>query len=93
MPICDGPLTRFEEPSNEPGWPLTRLEGPNVLSRDAFTESDFHLGGTDTQGYRISGLYGLTTNLWLRARWLSATEIDGPPLSIDSLQVDLNARF
>ena len=60
---------------------------------DAFTDSDFHLGGTDTQGYRITGLYGLTKNLWMRARWMSATEIDGPPLSIDVLQVDLNAKF
>lgn len=86
------------------GWPEVNRRGLwqvafdyRYLQRDAvldaFTESDFHLGGTDTQGYRISGLYGLTTNLWLRARWLSATEIDGPPLSIDSLQVDLNARF
>ena len=60
---------------------------------DAFTDSDFHLGGTDTQGYRISGLYGLTRNVWLRARWISATEIDGPPLAIDVLQIDLNAKF
>ena len=86
------------------GWPEVNRRGLwqvafdyRYLQRDAvldaFTESDFHLGGTDTQGYRISGLYGLTTNLWLRARWLSATEIDGPPLSINSLQVDLNARF
>ena len=60
---------------------------------DAFTESDFHLGGTDTQGYRITGSYGLVNNVWLRARWISATEIDGPPLAIDTLQLDLNAKF
>ncbi|MFN0040753.1 MAG: putative porin, partial [Burkholderiales bacterium] len=37
--------------------------------------------------------YGLGANAWIRARWLSANEIDGPPLSIDVLQVDLNAKF
>jgi hypothetical protein len=26
-------------------------------------------------------------------RWLSADEIDGPPLAIDILQVDVNAKF
>jgi len=86
------------------GWPEVTQRGAwqmafdyRYLQRDAvldaFTDSDFHLGGTDTQGYRITGLYGLTKNLWMRARWMSATEIDGPPLSIDVLQVDLNAKF
>jgi hypothetical protein len=86
------------------GWPEVTQQGAwqmafdyRYLQRDAvldaFTESDFHLGGTDTQGYRITGFYGLTKNLWMRARWMSATEIDGPPLSIDVLQVDLNAKF
>jgi hypothetical protein len=26
-------------------------------------------------------------------RWLSANQIDGPPLAIDGLQIDLNVRF
>lgn len=60
---------------------------------DAFTDSVFHIGGTDTQGFRITGLYGLTDHLWVRGRWFSSTEIDGPPLAIDTLQFDLNARF
>ena len=86
------------------GWPEVKALGAwNVeidyryLQRDAvldaFTDSDFHLGGTDTQGYRITALYGLSKNLWMRGRWMSANEIDGPPLAIDVLQVDLNARF
>ena len=86
------------------GWPEVKTFGTwNVaidyryLQRDAvldaFTDSDFHLGGTDTQGYRITALYGLSKNLWMRGRWMSANEIDGPPLAIDVLQVDLNARF
>jgi hypothetical protein len=60
---------------------------------DAFTDSDFHLGGTDAKGWILGGSYGLANNTWLRARWLSANEIDGPPLSIDVLQIDLNAKF
>ncbi len=60
---------------------------------DAFTDSDFHGGGTDAKGYRLNAKYGLARNVWLRANWLSATEIDGPPLAIDVFQVDLNARF
>jgi Putative porin len=60
---------------------------------DAFTDSDFHLGGTDAKGWILGVRYGLANNTWLRARWLSANEIDGPPLSIDVLQIDLNAKF
>jgi hypothetical protein len=60
---------------------------------DAFTDSDFHLGGTDAKGWILGASYGLATNTWIRARWLSANEIDGPPLAIDVLQLDLNAKF
>lgn len=60
---------------------------------DAFTDSNFHLGGTDAQGYYAGLLYGLTGDTWVRFRWLSSDEIDGPPLGIDTFQVDLNARF
>jgi hypothetical protein len=67
------------------------LERDAVL--DAFTDSDFHLGGTDAKGWILGGSYGLATNSWLTLRWLSADEIDGPPLAIDILQVDVNAKF
>ena len=60
---------------------------------DAFTDSDIHRGGTDAQGYIIGGEIGITNNTWARLRYLSADEIDGPPLSIDVLQLDLNAKF
>ena len=60
---------------------------------DAFNDSDFHLGGTDAKGYLVGGSYGLDKNTWLSLRYLSANEIDGPPLAIDVLQVDLNVRF
>lgn len=60
---------------------------------DAYTDSDFHLGGTDAQGYIVGGKLGLAKDVWLRGRWLSANEIDASPLGIDVLQLDLNAKF
>jgi polyhydroxyalkanoate synthesis regulator phasin len=60
---------------------------------DAFTDSDFALGGTDNQGFIVGFELGLTKNTWLTTRWFSSTEIDGPPLSIDVLQIDWNTRF
>jgi hypothetical protein len=67
------------------------LERDAVL--DAFTDSDFHLGGTDAKGYVIGANYGLDKNAWLAVRWMSSTQIDGLPLAIDVLQLDFNARF
>lgn len=60
---------------------------------DAYTDSDFHLGGTNAEGYFISGSLGLFNNTWLTARWLSANEVYGPPLQIDVGQIDLNIAF
>lgn len=60
---------------------------------DAFTDSDFHLGGTNAKGYYLGASYALQDNLWLTLRYLSANEVTGPPLAIDVLQLDLNARF
>ena len=60
---------------------------------DAFTDSDFHLGGTDAAGYVISGQYGLADNVGLRLRLLSANEINDAPLGVDTWQLDLNVKF
>jgi len=60
---------------------------------DAFTDSDFHLGGTNAKGFMIGGSYALTKNTWLAAKWMSSDEISGLPLAIDVFQLDLNARF
>ncbi|MEJ0004911.1 MAG: putative porin [Steroidobacteraceae bacterium] len=78
--------------------------GYRYLQRDAvldeFTDSDFHFGGTDAEGYYVVGEVGLAKSVWIRARYLSSNEIDGPALTtgpiqlgIDTLQLDLNARF
>jgi hypothetical protein len=67
------------------------LERDAVL--DAFTDSDFHLGGTDAKGYVVGLSYGIAHNTWITARYFSTDSISGPPLSIDTVQFDLNAKF
>jgi hypothetical protein len=67
------------------------LEADAVL--DAFTDSDFHLGGTNNKGFILGAQYGLSKNTWLSARWLSSNEIRGLPLSIDVFQLYFNAKF
>jgi hypothetical protein len=86
------------------GWPRIEKQGQwqlfgsyKYVERDAvldaFTETDFHLGGTDARGYVIGGSYGIARNTWVSLRWASSNSIDLPPLAVDLLQVDLNARF
>lgn len=66
---------------------------------DAFTNSDFGLGGTNNKGWILQTSYGLFNNTWVTARWLSANQIDPfapgktTKFSSDILQLDLNARF
>jgi hypothetical protein len=67
------------------------LEADAVM--DSFTDSDFHGGGTNAQGWIIGAGFGLYHNVWLTVRWMTADEVSGEPLSIDVLQVDVNARF
>jgi hypothetical protein len=98
------------------GWPSARLPGKwkvfalyKHVERDAvlasFTDSDFHGGGTDAEGYMLGGEYGIAKNTWFRFRWISTDEIDGPEwegidcdalncdFSYDRAQFDLNAKF
>lgn len=67
------------------------LEADAVV--DAFTDSDFHLGGTNAKGYFLGSRWGLGKGSYLGARWLSSKEITGLPLSIDTLQIDLATPF
>ena len=60
---------------------------------DAWTDADFHEGGTNADGYYIWTSFGLARDTWLRVRYMSSNEIDGPRYGLDILQVDLNARF
>lgn len=69
------------------------LESDAVL--DAFTDSDFHGGGTNAEGWGLGIEYGLFKDIWMKLKWLTADETSdsSPQLAIDVLQVDLNARF
>lgn len=67
------------------------LEADAVL--DAFTDPDFHLGGTNAKGWVMGADLGIGKNLWTSLRWVTTNEIKGPPFSIDSVFVDLNYRF
>jgi hypothetical protein len=73
------------------------LVGYRYLQRDAvidaYTDSDFHFGGTDATGYYFVGDYGLANRVWARLRYLSSNAIDGLRLGIDTIQLDLNTRF
>jgi hypothetical protein len=60
---------------------------------DAWTDADFHEGGTNTAGYYAWASFGLAKNTWLRLRYMSGNEIDGARYGLDIWQLDLNARF
>lgn len=86
------------------GWPVLNqpynwqvFAGYRYLERDAvldaFTDSDFRLGGTDHKGYFLGGSFAWDKNAWVSAKWMSADEIDGLPYGVDTLQLDFNVRF
>lgn len=66
---------------------------------DAFTDSDFGLGGTNLKGYTLGFQYGLDRNASVGLRWYSADAIDsfslvsGHRFAVDVLQADVNVRF
>lgn len=74
---------------------------------DAFTDTDFGLGGTNSKGFFVGATVGLLYDATLSLRYLAARSIDSPTLRRDSstgaiardefradvLQLDLNARF
>jgi hypothetical protein len=68
------------------------LQSDAVL--DEYTDSDFHyFGGTNAQGYYLVTDLGVANRVWLRLRYLSANQIDGPTFGVDTLQFDVNTRF
>ena len=68
---------------------------------DAFTNSDFGLGGTNNKGFILGMNYGIFNNTWLSARWMSSNPIHSyspgsltpTKLSVDTVQLELNTRF
>jgi hypothetical protein len=60
---------------------------------DAFTDSDFGLGGTNNQGYVLGADYATGKNTWWTARYYSSSQVSGLPYSVDVLQLYFNAKF
>ncbi|WP_422087252.1 putative porin [Variovorax sp.] len=60
---------------------------------DGYNDSTFHGGGTNARGYFLGGSYAIDKNMWFTGRWISTKEVYGPPQSIDTLQLEFNARF
>lgn len=67
------------------------VESDAVL--DAFTDSDFGGGGTNLKGFHLGGIFALSPAVSTSVRWMSASEVDGPPLRTDTFMFDLNAKF
>lgn len=79
------------------------LEGDAVL--DAFTDSNFRLGGTGVEGFIVGGDYAFTPRVFARLRYLSGNEIRrdvvtdrgvevlSSPFGVDVIQLDLNTSF
>jgi hypothetical protein len=80
------------------------LERDAVL--DAFTDSDFRLGGTDVKGFFLGGDWAFSPHVLARLRYMSGDEIHGTvdqvvpegqtervPFGVDVVQLDVTARF
>ena len=84
-------------------WAWRVFFGYRYLQRDAvldlFTDSDFHGGGTDAQGFIVGGELALPAGITARARYLAADEIDGPVFAPganfvqDVFMLDFTSRF
>jgi hypothetical protein len=84
-------------------WAWRVFFGYRYLQRDAvldlFTDSDFHGGGTDAQGFIVGGELSLPAGISARARYLAADEIDGPVFAPganfvqDVFMLDFTSRF
>lgn len=60
---------------------------------DAFTDSEFGGGGTNSKGFTLGAQYALSRNAALGLSWLSSDSIAGPAFSADYLQFDLKIKF
>lgn len=60
---------------------------------DGYTDSNFHLGGTDAKGFALIGELGIADMTWLRMRYYSVDEIDLAPLGIDNIHLELSTKF
>lgn len=73
------------------GFNFRHVESDSVI--DGFNDSDFGLGGTNVEGFTLSGAVAISKNVTLGLRWFSADSIAGPPAKNDVILLDLNAKF
>ena len=67
------------------------VESDSVV--DGFADSDFGGGGTNVKGYHLGASLAISPKVRVGMRWMSSDEIAGDPLSSDTFQLDLNAKF
>ena len=67
------------------------VESDSVV--DGFADSDFGGGGTNVKGYHLGASFAISPKVRVGMRWMSSDEIAGAPLSSDTFQLDLNAKF
>ncbi len=71
---------------------------------DAFNNPDFGLGGTNNKGTIFAANYGIYKNTWLTGRFMSSDLLESAvpartgstiatKLSVDTIQLELNARY
>jgi hypothetical protein len=60
---------------------------------DGFTDSEFGGGATNVQGFTLSGVLALSPSVKVALKWMSSDQVSGPPLGMDTLQFDINAKF
>lgn len=60
---------------------------------DAFTDSDFNLGGTDAKGYVLRADWWFRNRTALSLRYISTDSIDSVPVNVDVAMLDINATF
>jgi polyhydroxyalkanoate synthesis regulator phasin len=60
---------------------------------DAFTDSDFNLGGTDAKGYVLRADWWFRNRTALSLRYISTESIDSVPVNVDTAMLDINGSF
>jgi polyhydroxyalkanoate synthesis regulator phasin len=60
---------------------------------DAFTDSDFNLGGTDAKGYVLRADWWFRNRAALSLRYISTKSIDAVPVNVDTAMLDINGSF
>ncbi len=87
----------YGDPAVDNRWDWRARIGYKYVRRDAvldaWTDADFHGGGTNAEGYYFWYELGLARDVWMRVRYMSANEVDGPRFGLDTVQTDFNARF